>query len=155
MLQRYSDVLHNPYTFTLLLVHNITTLLSDVLAFIAIIRQIWGLWKEKRRLHLHTNKDLVTLLLQQVNSYRDRLSTILICEFTLDLRRRNTAKSLPNQSALELPELNLLSSQNNPARPIQHVLNRLQENIILDMGEQTDEVGIDDSGEEEPIPETA
>ncbi|GJJ10305.1 hypothetical protein Clacol_004531 [Clathrus columnatus] len=71
-----------------------------------------------------------------------RLSVILICEFTLDLRRRNTTTgSLPNPSALELPDLNL-SSQGNPGRSIKSVLGRLQEMIIADM-EESDTVDID------------
>ncbi|GJJ10279.1 hypothetical protein Clacol_004505 [Clathrus columnatus] len=140
-----------------LLVQNITVILSDALAFLAVIRQVWGLWKEKRRLHLQTGNDFVTLLLQQ-GILRFSLSTILICEFTLDLRRRNTtARSLPNQSALELPDLNLSSQNNSVVRPIQAVLGRLQERIIADMGEMSDSVGIEglDQLEGEPDPETA
>ncbi|GJJ10142.1 hypothetical protein Clacol_004368 [Clathrus columnatus] len=190
------------YFYTLILIGNVATALSDILAFIAVVRQVWGIWKEKRRLHLHTDKDFVTLLLQQVteliigyvghhdfllqltkssqfessqisplvasdfgafqNAYEIPYSilyfgqVILICEFTLNLRRRNTTKSLPNQSALELelPDLNL-SSQNNPIRSTQSILSRLQESIIADMGERTDEVNIGGPGEEELIPKTA
>ncbi|GJJ10280.1 hypothetical protein Clacol_004506 [Clathrus columnatus] len=132
-----------------MLVSNVAGILTDVLAFLAIIYQLWGLWKEKRRLHLHTEKDFVTLLLQQV---------ILICEFTLDLRRRHTMmRPPPNQSALELPDLNPLSQNNSVVRPIQSVLDRLQERIIDDMGERNDLVGIDgtDQLEGEADPETA
>ncbi|GJJ10418.1 hypothetical protein Clacol_004644 [Clathrus columnatus] len=161
------------YLSILLLVSNVAVTLTDVLAFLAVIRQVWGLWKEKRRLRLEGERDFVTLLLQQVvrdlkiftvgsdigafqNVYELfyilmnahlyllplRLSTILICEFTLELRRRNTtARSLPNQSALELPDLNF-SSQGNPVRSIS-VLGGLQERIIADMGERSDSVDID------------
>ncbi|GJJ10455.1 hypothetical protein Clacol_004681 [Clathrus columnatus] len=171
------------YAPILFLVENITIILSDVLAFLAVIHQVWGLWKEKRRLRLQAGKDLVTLLLQQgilrfsfvlfitvtqvivqyigsdIILFQNVLSTILICEFTLGLRRRNTtARSLPTQSALELPDLNL-SSQDNPARSMQSVLGRFQKRIIAEMGERSDPVGIDASDspgqlEGEPDPET-
>ncbi|GJJ10126.1 hypothetical protein Clacol_004352 [Clathrus columnatus] len=140
---------------TLFLVNNVAIILSDLLAFLAVIRQVWGLWKEKRELRLHTDNDFVTLLLQQVGTdiaaFQNVLSTILICEFTLDLRRRNTAQSLPNQSALELSDLNL-SSQHNPVRSIRSVLGRLQESIIAVMGERNDPVGVDDTGPDEEEP---
>ncbi|GJJ10437.1 hypothetical protein Clacol_004663 [Clathrus columnatus] len=156
------------YLHNLFIVENVATVLSDILAFLAVIRQVWGLWKEKKRSGLEGGKDFVTLLLQQVTqviiayitgtyvtTFQNVLSTILICEFTLALRRRNTtAKSLPNQSTLELPDLNL-STQNNPVRSIQSVIGRLQERMIADMGERSDLVGIDGQGQGEPDPETA
>ncbi|GJJ10143.1 hypothetical protein Clacol_004369 [Clathrus columnatus] len=143
------------------------TVLSDILAFLAVIYQIWSLWKEKRRLHLHTEKDFIALLLQQVNyisvdagsdmgAFQNALSVILICEFTLDLRRRNTPKTFPTQSAVKLPDLNMSSFQNNPVKSIQHVLGRLQESIITDMGERRDDqAGVDGPGEEETNSEIA
>ncbi|GJJ10396.1 hypothetical protein Clacol_004622 [Clathrus columnatus] len=140
----FINLLFSPYLAILLLVQNATTVLSDVLASLAIIRQVWGLWKEKQRLRLQGGKDFVTLFLQQV---------ILICEFTLDIRRRNTmTRSFPNQSALELPELNL-SSQGNPVRSIQSVLGRFQERIIADMGERSDLVDTGGPSQGEPDPE--
>ncbi|GJJ10209.1 hypothetical protein Clacol_004435 [Clathrus columnatus] len=147
---------------TLILVGNIATVLLDLLAFIAVLYQVWSLWKEKRKLGLHTDKDFVTLLLRQGKSTLIKdighskinlLSVTLICEFTQDLRRRNAARSLPNQSSLELPDLNFLS-QANRGRSIQSVFGRLQESIIADMGERNDPVGnIDDPGQGEPDPE--
>ncbi|GJJ10123.1 hypothetical protein Clacol_004349 [Clathrus columnatus] len=83
-----------------------------------------------------------------------RLSTILICEFTLDLRRRNETRSLPNLSALKLPDLNP-TPRDNPIRSIQSVIGRLHETIIADMGEWDDSVDADGPGEEEPTQETA
>ncbi|GJJ10141.1 hypothetical protein Clacol_004367 [Clathrus columnatus] len=80
-----------------------------------------------------------------VGTFQNVLSSILICEFTLDLRRRNTTRSLSNQSALELPDLNP-SSQHNPGQSIQSILGRLQESIIADMGERNDRVDIDGTG---------
>ncbi|GJJ10429.1 hypothetical protein Clacol_004655 [Clathrus columnatus] len=172
-LQQYLHVTHNPYIFILLLVNNVAVIFTDVLVFLAVIHQVWGLLKEKRRLGLHTEKDLVTLLLQQVTqviisyilpitgayvtTFQNVLSTILICDFTLDLRRRNTtARSLPNHSALELPDLNLLF-RDNPVRSMQAVLGRLQESIIADMGERNGPVGTEgpDQLEREPDPDTA
>ncbi|GJJ10094.1 hypothetical protein Clacol_004320 [Clathrus columnatus] len=75
----------------------------------------------------------------------EELSTILMCEFTLDLRRRNMEKSIPNQSALELPNI---SFQDNPVQSMQSVLGRLHENIISEMGEGNDSVAIDGLGQE-------
>ncbi|GJJ10394.1 hypothetical protein Clacol_004620 [Clathrus columnatus] len=156
------------FLVTLILVGNVAVVLSDVLAFLAVIHQVWSLWKEKRKLRLHnTGEDFVTLLLQQVTqlaidyisptagtdviAFQTVLSTILICEFTLDLRQRNATRSLPNQSALELPDLNL-SSRDNSVRSRQSMLGRLQESIIADMGERSDPVGIEGPGQGEPDP---
>ncbi|GJJ10208.1 hypothetical protein Clacol_004434 [Clathrus columnatus] len=167
---------------TLILVDNVAVVLLEVLAFIAVLYQVWGLWREKRKLGLHTDKDFVTLLLRQgtlrfsfvlfisvtqtiiiyisptagTNSIavQNVLSVILICEFTQDLRRRNTIRSLPNQSSLELPDLNL-SSQDNSVRSIQSVFGRFQERMIADMGERNDPVGLNGPGEKEPNQEAA
>ncbi|GJJ10095.1 hypothetical protein Clacol_004321 [Clathrus columnatus] len=116
----------------------------DVLAFLAVIRQVWGLWREKRRLHLHTNADVVSLLFQQ-EILRFSLSIILTCEFTLGLRRRNTENAIINQSALELPNI---SFRENPAQSIQSVLGRLHENIISEMGERNDSATVNNPGQE-------
>ncbi|GJJ10165.1 hypothetical protein Clacol_004391 [Clathrus columnatus] len=61
-------LISNIYAFQhiLALVSNVAVIFTDVLAFLAVIRQIWGLWREKRRLGLHSDEDVVTLLLQQV-----------------------------------------------------------------------------------------
>ncbi|GJJ10104.1 hypothetical protein Clacol_004330 [Clathrus columnatus] len=159
------------------LIGNIAVILSDALAFLGVIRQIWGLWKEKRSLHLQTNADLVDLLLQQgilrfsfvslvaivaslieffsplVGSnlavVQNVLSALLICEFTLALRQRNAKKAVPNQSALELELPNLNSSfLNNPMHSIQTVFGHIHESIITDMGERIDRVGIDGQGDQ-------
>ncbi|GJJ10092.1 hypothetical protein Clacol_004318 [Clathrus columnatus] len=128
---------------------NAALFLSDVLALLAIIRQVWSLWREKRRIQLQISADFVTLLLQQGASFvgvlRFLLTAILICEFTLELRRRNTERSIPNQSALELPNL---SFRDNPMQSIQSVLGRVHENIISEMGERNDLVVIDGRDQE-------
>ncbi|GJJ10474.1 hypothetical protein Clacol_004700 [Clathrus columnatus] len=153
------------YLANLLLVQNIIAFIADILAFLGIIRHVGGLWKEKRRLGLQGGKDFVTLLLQQdfsseivgvdVVVLQNLLSTILICEFTLDLRRRNT-RAILNQSALEIPDFNL-PSQVNPIRSIRSILGRFQERMIADMGERSDPVSIEGLNqlEGEPDPETA
>ncbi|GJJ10449.1 hypothetical protein Clacol_004675 [Clathrus columnatus] len=147
------------YALTLLLVQNVAAVLSDILAFLTVICQVWGLWKENRRLRLQAGKDFATLLLRQ-GILRFLLSAIFICEFTLDLRRRNTtARSLPNPSALELelPDLNLSSQDNSVIRSIQSVFSHLQERMIADMGERSNSVSIEGPGqlEGEPDSETA
>ncbi|GJJ10345.1 hypothetical protein Clacol_004571 [Clathrus columnatus] len=174
------------YLNILLLVQNVLLILSDLLAFLAVIRQLWGLWKEKRRSGLHSGKDFATLLLQQgilrfsfvlfvtitllvidyispiigsdIGAFQNVLSVILICEFTLDLRRRNTTTgSLPGLSALEFPDLNPPSQHNPEVRPIQSILVRIQESIIADMREKNNPVsiGIDTPSQGEPDLETA
>ncbi|GJJ10099.1 hypothetical protein Clacol_004325 [Clathrus columnatus] len=150
------DILVSLYEYlgSISLAFNVGMIIWDVLAFLAVVRQVWGLWREKRRLHLQTSADVVTLLLQQVKLLERRLlgiviplfrmlSTILMCEFTLGLRRRNTGNAITNQSALELPSL---SFQGNP---VQSILGRLHESIVSDMGERTDSVTVND-GESEP-----
>ncbi|GJJ10184.1 hypothetical protein Clacol_004410 [Clathrus columnatus] len=83
------------------------------------------------------------------------LSALLTCKFTRDLRRRNTTRSLPNQSSLEFPDLNL-SSKENPVRSTRSVLGRIHEGIIADMGERNDLiVGVDRSDQEERDGEAA
>ncbi|GJJ10326.1 hypothetical protein Clacol_004552 [Clathrus columnatus] len=188
-------IIHNPFVINLflssylsilLLIDNVAVVLSDILAFLAVIRQVWGLWKEKRRLGLHTGKDFATLLLQQgilrfsfvlfitltglifsyisplgaidVTIFQNVFSALLICEFTLDLRRRNTTtRPLPNLSALEFVDLNPSSQHNPEVRSIRSVLGRLQESIIADMRERDGSVSmsIDASGQGEPDLETA
>ncbi|GJJ10100.1 hypothetical protein Clacol_004326 [Clathrus columnatus] len=77
-------------------------------------------------------------------------SSIFMCEFTLDLRRRNREKSIPNQSALEL---SILSFRDNPVQSIQSVFGRLQENIISEMGERNDFVAINGPDQEPELEE--
>ncbi|GJJ10329.1 hypothetical protein Clacol_004555 [Clathrus columnatus] len=60
------------YVPTLLLVSNATVILSDILGFLGLIRQVWGVRKLKRILSLHTREDVFALLLQQANSNTDR-----------------------------------------------------------------------------------
>ncbi|GJJ10078.1 hypothetical protein Clacol_004304 [Clathrus columnatus] len=156
------------YLPTLFLIHNVAIILLDVLAFLAAIRQFWGLWQLKRSLRLQGSKDFATLLFKQgvqtfynsptskvnsklqdtvgtdVTAFQNVLSLLLICEFTLDLRRRNTKELVSNQTAsnLELPTMGL-SFQTNPLRSIQSVFGRLHESIMTDMGERSGQLGVD------------
>ncbi|GJJ16070.1 hypothetical protein Clacol_010349 [Clathrus columnatus] len=114
---------------------------------------IWGLWKLKRSLGLRSNKDFATLILQHAIfltdvgvAIQDMLSTLLVCEFTLDLRRRNQQNSVPNQSALHLPTI---SFHENPVQSIQSALGRLHESIVAEMGERNDQVNVDEPNLEE------
>ncbi|GJJ15831.1 hypothetical protein Clacol_010109 [Clathrus columnatus] len=50
---------------TLILIINISTVISDALAFVAVIYRVWGLWKLGRSLDLETGDNLVTSILQQ------------------------------------------------------------------------------------------
>ncbi|GJJ14073.1 hypothetical protein Clacol_008330 [Clathrus columnatus] len=79
-----------------------------------------------------------------------RLSSLLICEFTLDLRRRNEQKAAFNRSALSLPNL---SFQVNPVQSMRSMFGRLQENIVAEMGESNDIVNIDGPNSESRDPQ--
>ncbi|GJJ06001.1 hypothetical protein Clacol_000188 [Clathrus columnatus] len=134
---------------------NIATILSDTLAFIGTIYQVWGIWKSKRRLGLQSNhkKDLVTSIfeqasyfsLQPLQPYWGLFSTLLICEFTLALRRRNTKQPTLNLSDIQLPTLSL-PSQDDPARTQRSVPERLHESLVAEMAEP-DPAGNPNSGE--------
>ncbi|GJJ09195.1 hypothetical protein Clacol_003417 [Clathrus columnatus] len=152
---------HNssPFSATpaiLILIGNIAVILLDIFAFIGVVHQTWGLWRLKQNSHLRDNKDLVTSLLRQGWHTRAAwsemplplLSTIIICEFTLDLRQRNIKESNSNQSAMDLPSL---SFHENPAHTARSVLGRLRESIITEMGERNDLVDIDNAYSEEPL----
>ncbi|GJJ10116.1 hypothetical protein Clacol_004342 [Clathrus columnatus] len=110
----------------------IATSLSDILGFFAVVRQVWGLWIEKRRLGLQTKQDFVSVLLQQGIlrfAFNNGIHTGIY------LRRRNSEKNpAPNQSALELPTLLIQDNQTRSSQSI-HILKRLHQSIIADMGE--------------------
>ncbi|GJJ12878.1 hypothetical protein Clacol_007124 [Clathrus columnatus] len=118
---------------------------ADLYVLLVVIRQYWSLWRERRILRVRTNADFVALVLQQggfslVKQYvfLRELIAICVCEFTLDLRRRNEKSS--NQSTLDLSRL---SFQDNPAQKTQSFLERFNENIVLEMGERNDFVAVD------------
>ncbi|GJJ14347.1 hypothetical protein Clacol_008611 [Clathrus columnatus] len=64
-----------------------------------------------------------------------RLSSLLICEFTIGLRRWNKQTSALNQSALDLPTL---SFQANPVQTVRSIFGRLRESIMAEMGDRND-----------------
>ncbi|GJJ13569.1 hypothetical protein Clacol_007824 [Clathrus columnatus] len=111
------------------IINQAATVLSDVLAFLGVIYQTWGLWRLKRSVGLQNNEDLVTTLIRQ------------------DLRWRNTKTSVSSQSALELPTL---SFSDNPTQSIRTILGRLHESIMDDMGERNHPVDSDGPGSGEP-----
>ncbi|GJJ11613.1 hypothetical protein Clacol_005848 [Clathrus columnatus] len=122
---------------TLLLINNTTTVTLDALAFVAVIHRVWGLWKLGRSLDLEISNDLITTIFRQGLL---RLSTLLICESTIDLRRRNAQRSIHNQSA---------AVQNNPVRTITLIFERMHESIMTEMGERNHPVHIDHPGASE------
>ncbi|GJJ16072.1 hypothetical protein Clacol_010351 [Clathrus columnatus] len=125
-------------------IHNIAVTLSDAIAFIVVIRQVWGLWKLKRDSSLQDNKGLSESLIQQ-GVLRFSLSSLLLCEFTLDLRRRNSS----DQSVSNIPTTSIQFGQ-NPVQSIQSAFGRLHEHIITEMGERNDPATIEVPGLEEP-----
>ncbi|GJJ05852.1 hypothetical protein Clacol_000039 [Clathrus columnatus] len=139
---KYSSISLNIVVF----IRDIVPIVSDALAFIGIVYQVLGIWKSKKRLGLQSNhkQDLVTSLLQQ-GVLRFSLSTIIICEFTLALRRRNMEKSTANMSGIRLPTLSL-PSQNDPTQTQQSVLERLRESLIAEMAERPDPADSPNSG---------
>ncbi|GJJ14478.1 hypothetical protein Clacol_008742 [Clathrus columnatus] len=146
------------------LIRDIAIILSDMLAVIAVVYQVWGVWKLKRSAGLQSTEDLVTLLLRQgisrfflrrqedlfvaaiLGTLQNVLSSLLICEFTLDLRQRNAKRSVTNPSGLNLPTI---SFQGNSVRT---VLTRLHGTIVAEMGEMIELVDIDDQGSGVPDP---
>ncbi|GJJ10274.1 hypothetical protein Clacol_004500 [Clathrus columnatus] len=134
------------------ILHNATIVFMDLLAFIVVIRQAWGLWKLKSGIGLQSNEDLVTLLLRQ--EYQPRLSSLLICEFTLDLRQRSSKRPVPNQSALDLTTLSFQHNhRHRPLQSVRSVLGRLHESIITEIGESNDPMDSDGpvSGESDDL----
>ncbi|GJJ15106.1 hypothetical protein Clacol_009381 [Clathrus columnatus] len=120
---------YGPLATRLFLIQIVAIILSDTLASIAVIRQVWGVWRLKRSLGLQGN-DFLTLLLQQ------------------GLRRRNKKVPAPNPTALSLPTL---SFQDNPVQTARSVLGRLHENIVAEMGERNDPLAMDPNGSRESI----
>ncbi|GJJ06674.1 hypothetical protein Clacol_000869 [Clathrus columnatus] len=121
-------------------INDIAVILLDLFAFIAVMRQVWGLWRLKRSLGLQSTEDLVTSLLRQDVFFR--LSTLIICEFTLELRRRNTQNAvLGSPSAMDLPTL---SFRENPVQSVKSMFERFHENIMAEMGEGNNTVGSND-----------
>ncbi|GJJ10623.1 hypothetical protein Clacol_004850 [Clathrus columnatus] len=145
-----------------------------MLAFVVVIHQAWGLWKLKQSVGLQSNGDIVTLLLQQGTlrfcfalfttttqvflSYfapnlgdgfgplQNVLSSLLLCEFALELRRHNTTNPVLIQSAINLPTL---SFREKPVQSIRYAMGRLHESIVAEMGERNElvDLGHPDSGE--------
>ncbi|GJJ15457.1 hypothetical protein Clacol_009735 [Clathrus columnatus] len=146
--------------FVPLLIANGSNILSDLVAFTMVIRQVWGLWKLKKSLGLKGNQDLITALIEQVVltfsasfvlfititatilfetslvgsilfAFQNVLSTLLICEFTLALRRRSCPKNCEsdaNQSTLliSLP-------QDNPTGSMSPVAEMGERNALVDI----------------------
>ncbi|GJJ14480.1 hypothetical protein Clacol_008744 [Clathrus columnatus] len=141
-------------------IRNISIILSDVLAFIGIIYQVWGIWRLKQGLSLKSNEDLVSSLLRQdfrnvifiataaiLAPLENVLSSLLICEFTLDLRRRNEKHSVTSPSALDLPAI---SFQNDPVQCVRTSLTRWHGAIVAGMGERIklDNIDYDHDGQD-------
>ncbi|GJJ11614.1 hypothetical protein Clacol_005849 [Clathrus columnatus] len=132
---------------TLILIINIATVILDALAFVAVIHRLWGIWRLGRSLGLQNSDDLVTSIVRQGIL---RLSTLLICKSTIDLRRQNTQRSVPNNQSASL--------QNNPARTLTLIFERMHESIMTEMGEINDPINIDltvagaEEGDSERLP---
>ncbi|GJJ14469.1 hypothetical protein Clacol_008733 [Clathrus columnatus] len=141
-------------------IRNGAIVISDVLAFIGQVHQAWGVWKLKKSVGLQSNGDIATIILKQgilrvfdldcecqAGQHRKRLrqlpkhfpsfriSLLLICEFTLDLRRRNTINSISNPSALDLPTISFGSTQNDPVQSIRRA--GVEETDNRDLTEET------------------
>ncbi|GJJ08077.1 hypothetical protein Clacol_002284 [Clathrus columnatus] len=76
-------------------------------------------------------------------AFQEAISTIIICDFTVALRRRNMEKQkpTPNLSNIHLPTLSL-PSQGNMAQTQRSVLGRLHESLVAEMAERPDEMDI-------------
>ncbi|GJJ12918.1 hypothetical protein Clacol_007165 [Clathrus columnatus] len=117
------------------LIRDTAIILLDVFSFIVVVCQASPLWKLKQCLQLQYIKERSGSLVATLLHQGEKVLSIIVCEFTLDLRRRNAKKLSLNQSALTLPTL---SVQSNPTQSIQSVLGRLHESIVAEMGERNE-----------------
>ncbi|GJJ06155.1 hypothetical protein Clacol_000344 [Clathrus columnatus] len=151
----------------LFLIRNIAIVVLDILAFTGVSYQVLGSWKSKRS--FQSGENLTMALFRQgvvrfsfvllltnattfliffgpapvanpVSSIENVLSVLLICEHTIDLRRRGTRASVADQSGENLPTS---SFQNNPAQPLRPIAERLHESI--EMGEIYDLTDVDNA----------
>lgn len=149
---------------------NIDTVLIDLLVFGICLWKVWDTWKLKRQTGIKSNNDLVSILIKQLVSrfcfavlitatfailqfvspnaviisdipvFQQALSTILIAEFTLDLRRRNS-------TTIQFASVTL------PTLHIQSMLQYVHESIIAGMGDHDQEnigAGGDGTARNEP-----
>ncbi|GJJ05911.1 hypothetical protein Clacol_000098 [Clathrus columnatus] len=75
-----------------------------------------------------------------------RLSALMICEFTVALRRRNMKKTIPNLSDIHLPTLSL-PFQDDQVQTRRSILGRLHEGLVTEMAERPDPADNPNSGE--------
>ncbi|GJJ16079.1 hypothetical protein Clacol_010358 [Clathrus columnatus] len=68
------------------------------------------------------------------------LSSIFMCEFTLDLRRRNAKNIALNQAAVDL---STLSFRDDPIQSMRSALGQFHEIIMAEMGERNDPEDVD------------
>ncbi|GJJ06119.1 hypothetical protein Clacol_000308 [Clathrus columnatus] len=130
------------------LVRNVTLILSDLLAFTGVIYKTFKLWKLKKSAGLKSNcgEELTTSLLRHgtirfslfVNvsaGSSGNLSALLICELTIDLRRRNAERK--NSGGF-------LSHQTSSTQTWS-IASRLHEHIVTEFGDMNDLVDITSS----------
>lgn len=141
---------HSPPSL-MTLAANICTLLTDLIVFCVCLWKIWDIWTLKREIGIRSGTDLASVLFNQLVSrfcfviifsvallildqfristainimlsIQHSLSAILIADFTLDLRQKNSA-------AIQAANITL------PTIQIQSVANYIHQSILVEMGD--------------------
>ncbi|GJJ06154.1 hypothetical protein Clacol_000343 [Clathrus columnatus] len=126
------------------LVRDVTVILLDALAFIGVFYQVWGLWRLKQSMDFRSGENIAAVLLQQ-SILRFSLSVLLICEFTIDLRRRSTAKASAADRGQSAGNCTLFQTRDNSTQSLRFKFGRLHNSIMTEMGENDRLMGFDNS----------
>lgn len=134
----------------------ISGVVADLVVFIAVIVKLWGVWKLRRMTGLRNEGPGIAMtllsqgllrfcfvllmtsagavvvvvasdeILEEVSFFQQSMSVVLICQFTLDLRRRNARQI----DTVELPEITF------NAQGVHSVLLYVHETCIAEFGER-------------------
>lgn len=135
------------------LLASISIIVTDALIFGVCLWEVWGTWRLKRQTGIRGNSDIVSLLLRQIVSrfcfvltitlaaailnqvfetvpvldillsFQDSLSAILISNFTLDLRRRNS------------PLMPMGASNVSLSLQYRDALQHIHQSVLIEMGD--------------------
>lgn len=160
------------------ILQSVAVVLQDFLAFVVVIYHAWSVRKLKRGVGLQGNTDLATSLLQQgffrfcfifvmaltstllanlssssvasgFGAFQNVLSTILICEFTLELRQRNSKDHQVQTPNLNMSP-NLTFQEPGMIQSIRQIAESLHGSIINELGENLHNSISDPESEEDP-----
>lgn len=159
------DFIMTVQSLVLTFAQSIINVFTDLLVSVICVWQVWGTWKLRREVGIRTPNDLVSIILKQsiirlcfviilsaaatifsliarddnastiLVDIQNGLSVILVCDFTLDLRRRNVA--VVEANGMTLPTLHF-----------QSILQHVHQSLLVEMGTPEDfcmHVGDDDN----------